>query len=125
VVGPAYVPVHVAADLALRDDAPPEAALAAAQAALAGFFDPLAGGPDGSGWPFGWAVHASEVYAVLDGVDLVDYVEAVGLSTSAPGDRLRMGADGSVEHIELDDHELASLEGTALVTFDVAGRHYP
>jgi hypothetical protein len=125
VVGPVYVPVQVAADLALHGDAPPEAALAAAQAALEGFFDPLLGGPDGSGWPFGWAVHASEVYAVLDGVDLVDYVEAVGLSTTATGDRLRAGSDGSVEHIELDDHELASLEGTALVTFDVAGRHYP
>jgi hypothetical protein len=124
VVGPGDVPVRVTADLALRGDAPPQTALAAARAALAGFFDPLGGGPDGTGWPFGWAVHASEVYAVLDGLDLVDYVEAVGLSTSAAGDRLRTGADGGVERIELDDHELASLEGTALVAFDVDGRQY-
>jgi hypothetical protein len=124
VVGPGYVPVEVAADLALRDDAPPQHALGAARAALAAFLDPLAGGPDAAGWPFGRAVHASEVYAVLDGVDLVDFVEDVRLSTPAGADRLRTGADGGVVSIELDDHELVRLQAARLVAFDVDGRQY-
>jgi hypothetical protein len=122
VVGPGYVPVEVAADLALREDAPPTAALAAARAALAAFFDPFAGGPDQTGWPFGRAVHASEVYTTLDAVALVDFVENLRLSTPAGAERVHAGADGAVARIELDAHELARLQAASLLAFDVNGR---
>jgi len=122
VVGPGYVPVEVAADLGLREDAPPQAGLAAARASLAAFFDPYTGGPDATGWPFGRAVHVSEVYAALDGVALIDHVEQVQLSTPAGSDRLRSGEDGRAERIELDAHELVRLEAATLVAYDVDGK---
>jgi hypothetical protein len=44
------------------------------------FLDPIEGGADGRGWPFGRAVHVGEIYTVLGGLDLVDYVEKVVLT---------------------------------------------
>ena len=41
---------------------------------LTRFFDPLTGGPDGRGWPFGRNVYISEVYSLLDQLSGVDYV---------------------------------------------------
>ncbi len=75
VVGPSYVPVEVSANLFLREDAPPEATLTRAIEALYGFFDPLHGGPERSGWPFGQDVYVSEIYTLFDEIDLVEYVE--------------------------------------------------
>ena len=43
--------------------------LAAARQALRAFFHPLTGGPEQTGWPFGRAVYASEVSAVLEQLD--------------------------------------------------------
>jgi hypothetical protein len=108
VVGPVYVPVDIAANLALHADAPPEAALAAAHGALRTCLDSLDGGVDGTGWPFGRALSASEVYRVLEGVRFVDYVEDVQVN--------------GAEHVELDVDELPLLAATKLVAFDVHGR---
>lgn len=47
---------------------------------LVAYFHPLSGGFDGRGWPFGQSVYVSDVYAVLDAVEGVDYV--------APNDHL-------------------------------------
>jgi hypothetical protein len=43
-------------------------------AALNQFFNPLNGGPDGTGWPFGRDVYRSEVLQVIDEVVGVDHV---------------------------------------------------
>jgi hypothetical protein len=43
------------------------------------FFDPLTGGPEGSGWPFGRDVYRSEVMKVIDEVPGVDYVASLAL----------------------------------------------
>ena len=110
VVGPSYVPVQISANLALQPDAPPDEALQVAQAALASFLDPLDGGPDGSGWPFGRIVSAAEIYPVLEQLSLVDYVEDVAIN----------GADRQ----ELDAPELPQLSSTALAAYDNRGvRH--
>jgi hypothetical protein len=131
VVGPDYLPVEVAANLALREDAPPRDTLDAARQALRAFFDPLTGGPERTGWPFGRAVYASEVSTVLEQVSLVDYVEDVQLATPAGADRVQtqtvQTAEGDrvVVGIELDAHELVWLqEPAALVAYDVRGRQY-
>lgn len=122
VVGPRYVPVGVAADLALRADALPGNALADAMAALAAFFDPLTGGPDGTGWPFGRPVRVSEVAAVLTGLPLVDYVEEVALHTADPA---RHRGSGGSAAVVLDDDELVTITADGLVAFDPAGKRYP
>lgn len=124
VVGPDYLPVEIAANLALREDAPPNETLEAARQALAAFFHPLTGGPEQTGWPFGRAVYASEVSAVLERLSLVDYVEDVQLATPAGVDRVQTDDGGGVVGIELDAHELVRLETTALVAYDIGGRQY-
>lgn len=47
----------------------------AAVKALRLYFDPLKGGEDGRGWPFGRNVYVSEVYQLLDTLPGVDYVK--------------------------------------------------
>lgn len=48
-------------------------------AALNRFFDPLTGGPDGDGWPFGRDVYRSEVLQAIDDTPGVDHVVALEL----------------------------------------------
>ena len=125
VTGPGYVPVEISANLALRRDAPPQQALTQAQQALAAFYDPLTGGPDQAGWPFGRAVYASEASSVLERLPLIDYVENVAVN--APGAPERMQADdsGGPAAVGLDDDELVLLQATPLVAYDVHGQRYP
>lgn len=114
VVGPGYVDVGIAANLALADGAPADSTLAAARDRLVDRLDPLTGGDGGTGWPFGRSVHASEIYAVLAGTPLVDHAEDLVLS--GPGTRAE---------IALDDHQLVRLTGVDLVGYDTAGRPHP
>jgi hypothetical protein len=48
-------------------------------AGLDGFLDPLRGGPEKSGWPFGRDVYRSEVMQVIGEIDGVDYVISLAL----------------------------------------------
>jgi len=128
VVGPDYVPVEIAANLALHEDAPPDETLEAARQALTDFFHPLTGGPGQTGWPFGRAVYASEVTAVLKQLSLVDYVEDVQLATPAGADRAQTEQTDEggrvVVGLELDAHELVRLQTTTLVAYDIRGKQY-
>jgi predicted phage baseplate assembly protein len=81
VAGPAYVPVAISATLHVEPGARTTPATAAA--ALTAFLDPLRGGEDGRGWPFGRPVLDSEVMAVLGALDGVRYVDSVGISGPA------------------------------------------
>jgi hypothetical protein len=122
VVGPTYVPVTVTARLVLREDYAPtavarsgvltDAAIAAeagrlAAAAVSAHLHPLTGGADGAGWPFGRAVHASELYALLDRQPGVDYVDGLRF-VDPPADR-QVLVDGEVTGIRLASHELVSV----------------
>ena len=51
---------------------------------LYNFLNPLTGGPDGRGWPFGRAVHAGEVFAALQNVRGVEVVEDVRIFGANP-----------------------------------------
>ncbi|MFF5550849.1 putative baseplate assembly protein [Streptomyces olivaceoviridis] len=75
----------------------------AALAALYGYFNPLSGGPEGEGWPFGRPVHSGEVFAVLQRVPGVDLVEDVRLF---PADPLTGERGEASTRIELDRHAL-------------------
>jgi hypothetical protein len=52
--------------------------------ALYRYFSPLTGGPDSNGWPFGRPLHSGEVYAVLQRVPGVEYVQDVRLFGADP-----------------------------------------
>lgn len=82
VVEPDYVPVKISAKLWLMDGADSQNVSTRAKEKVRQFFDPLEGGWDGKGWPFGRSVYISEVYSLLDNVDGVDYVTDVKLNGS-------------------------------------------
>lgn len=97
VVAPAYVPVRLEVVVVRRPDAhdpaPPAepgawAAVPAADVrrgvleAAAAWLDPLVGGLDARGWPFGRDVHLSDLYPLLAGVQGVDFVAELRLSST-------------------------------------------
>jgi hypothetical protein len=89
VVAPLYVPVLPEVVLASQAGAPAEALKKRVAAALQRFLDPLLGGPDGEGWPFGRDVYVSELFQLLEAVPGVDYVTDVALSSVCPQDAPR------------------------------------
>jgi predicted phage baseplate assembly protein len=80
VVGPRYLEVAVRA----RVKAFPKAAKARVRdqvaAAIDAFFNPITGGPGGTGWPFGRDVYRSEILQVIDETPGVDHVLSLELS---------------------------------------------
>lgn len=79
VVGPTYLEVSVRAQVRSRQGANKIALQNAVVAALNKFLDPLVGGPDSSGWPFGRDVYRSEIMRIIDEVPGVDYVASLEL----------------------------------------------
>lgn len=83
VVGPEYVKVSVKCKVRIKKKSSPDKVTKRVQDALEGFLDPLKGGVDEKGWPFGRALYLSEIYQVIDKVEGVDY--ATGVSITAEG----------------------------------------
>lgn len=123
VVGPVYVAVQLELTIFLRSDAPPEETLRQVYVALATFFDPMSGGPDGTGWPFGRDIFVSEINAELEKLPLIDFVEEVRMS--APDNPQRLLQEGeAVIGVELDVHELAEVRVAELVAHTRDGSSY-
>jgi hypothetical protein len=80
VVGPKYLDLSVQAEVRAQAGSNKANLQAAIVAALNKFLDPLVGGPDRSGWPFGRDVYRSEVMRVIDEVTGVDYVASLTLT---------------------------------------------
>jgi predicted phage baseplate assembly protein len=81
---PSYLGVKVAARVKARSDADHGRVEREALTALYRYFNPLTGGPDGDGWPFGRPVQVGEVHGVLQGVRGVDHVEEAVLVAANP-----------------------------------------
>jgi predicted phage baseplate assembly protein len=84
VVGPTYLEIAVRARVRAFPTMAAATLKKAIVDALTRFFDPLAGGPEGNGWPFGRDVYRSEVLEALDGVPGVDHVVSLELMAGAP-----------------------------------------
>lgn len=82
VTGPSYTQVSVSAQVLAARSAGVTDLASRLTGALDGFFDPLAGGPDGAGWPLGRDVYRLEVMRVLDEVPGVEHVLALELLTA-------------------------------------------
>jgi len=100
---PTYQGVTVVAQLRAH----PRASIARiredAMARLESYFNPLVGGPDGDGWPWGRPVQAGEAFAVLQGLPGVDLVEDVRLF----GANMVTGERGApTQRLEVDPHSL-------------------
>ena len=82
------------------------------------FFDPLRGGPEKTGWPFGRDVYVSEVYALLDRLPGVDYVTRAKDKNNQPYPELTVSPDdagriippggGAMEGIRLEPDEMVA-----------------
>jgi predicted phage baseplate assembly protein len=77
VVGPSYTEIAIRATVQPLPGAHADELRARLLSALDAFLDPLEGGPDGRGWPFGRDVYRSEILHVLDRTPGVDYVASL------------------------------------------------
>ena len=79
VTGPAYFPVDVSASIVPANASDAAGVEARATAAVTAFLHPLHGGPSGDGWEYGRSVYLSDVAAVLEAVDGLDFAETIRL----------------------------------------------
>jgi hypothetical protein len=119
VVSPRFATINVRITLGIQKDAVPETVRANAIAALEKFFDPLRGGPSGSGWPFGRDIYVSEIYRVLARILGVQSVtRTVDRSKQKSLDELVVGpTDGS----RLIRNSLGELEAVDLQPDELVG----
>lgn len=126
--GPTYVRASLHATLHLSDAMAPRDVKDAqgnvvakgvesfAREALFAYFHPWTGGADGKGWPLGRDLPISEVYALLDPIPRVDFVEGVTITLPSPSEQeARAVKDGSATvAIRLDAHELPRIEAGSI-----------
>jgi hypothetical protein len=110
VIGPDYFPVDVSATVAPLAASAPGDVEQRARAAIARFLHPLLGGPAGRGWELGRDIFLSDLAAVLEQVDGVDYVEELAL--------LRGGVPFG-ERVPIA-HDRMAVAGTILLTLRTA-----
>jgi hypothetical protein len=82
---PAYYWVSAKARLRPTPGAKAEEVQAAVLERLYAFLNPLTGGPEGKGWPFGRHLFVSDVYQCLQGLPNIQFIRAVELYTARPG----------------------------------------
>ncbi len=83
VTGPQYVEVTVTATVQSRTGASAAKVSQRIQAGLQAFLDPLAGGPDSLGWPFGRSVYRSEILQLIQNVPGVDHVVTLSMQSDS------------------------------------------
>jgi predicted phage baseplate assembly protein len=100
---PSYRGVTVVARIVARPKADVDRIQKEALAALYGYLNPISGGPDGDGWPFGRPVQSGEVYGLLQRIRGVDMVEDARLFGANPvtGERGK-----ETRKLELDPYSL-------------------
>lgn len=118
VVGPAYAPLRAEILIARRADARDEQVRSAVNERLGRFLDPLRGGADGKGWPFGQSIYLSDLYALVEAVPGVEYIPEISLvpGGAEPATEL-LHPDGSPIGLGLSTHQLpwATLNATDIV----------
>jgi hypothetical protein len=118
---PHYVSFGVRLTLVIPTTAGAEQVRERAIQALEKLFDPLEGGAQGQGWPFGCSVYVSEVYELLAKVPGVKTVQrSIDPQTRLPLEELmvpapeagrrRLNQDGRLKAIHLDPDELVLAE---------------
>ncbi|MEG3925643.1 MULTISPECIES: baseplate J/gp47 family protein [unclassified Microcoleus] len=84
IVAPEYAEVSISANFYLEKGSQKEEVKKQLKKQIEKFFHPLEGGSDSKGWSFGRNVYISEVYALLNETDGIDYVETVTLKPYSP-----------------------------------------
>ena len=76
---PNYIWVTIQTRIKTLPKAEPERVRHAVKAALYRFLNPVFGGPDGNGWPFGRALTIDKVYALIQTIPGVEYATELNL----------------------------------------------
>jgi predicted phage baseplate assembly protein len=112
---PKYIGVSAMVRLAVKDSSNSARVTADANAAISNFLNPVSGGYDGAGWPFGRTLVVGDVYGILQNVPGVAYTDLIRLvavdpvtgDRGEPGDRIQPGSlqllfnmDNQIEVIE-------------------------
>ena len=100
VVPPDYTWLTAVADVHARERFDAEVVHDEVLRALYGFLDPLTGGPDGTGWPFGRSVQSHEVHAALARIPGVDMAQEVSV-TLFPADPVTGRRQSPVQRLDL------------------------
>ena len=79
IASPEYVPVAVSVQIRAKKHNVHEQIAADVERRLYQYINPICGGADGEGWPFGRSLSPPEVYAALQGIKGVDYIEEVSI----------------------------------------------
>jgi hypothetical protein len=79
VVGPSYLPVGAAAAVVAHDRSQAGRVEARIREALERFLHPLTGGPEAEGWPLGRDIYLSDVAALVEAVEGVDFLRGLEL----------------------------------------------
>lgn len=112
VVGPIYAPIDGEIILAAHEDILPEKLQVEILGVLNRYLDPLLGGSEGLGWPFGRSIYVSELYALLESINGVDYIGDLELSSPLSTDPRHVQVlpywheDGEMIGLALEDHHL-------------------
>jgi predicted phage baseplate assembly protein len=110
---PAYRAVAVRVELRATTGANQDGVEAAILARLHTFLNPLTGGVDGTGWPFGRDVYISDIYQALQGVEDILFLRKVEMYASeVAGER----TGNAVEFLEVVAHGVVA-SGVHEVTF--------
>lgn len=112
-VAPLYLPVELEAFIVLEPNADADV-VARIEAATRAFYDPLDGGPDGTGWPIGRDVYRSEFFQILESTEGVDYVDRIRLAVS--------GGEGRDVNLSVQPWQLVNLESITVHLVDPAER---
>lgn len=109
VIKPEFIEVTVKAVVRVDPRTGPEMVRKGVKDALDKFLNPLTGGDDGTGWPFGRPVYKTEIYQLIEGVKGVVCVDQVSLSgkscDSTQPDRITLRKIGLVYS---GKHEIAA-----------------
>lgn len=76
---PEYIYVAVSVQVRAKKHSISEQIAASVERRLYQYINPICGGADGNGWPFGRSLSLPEIYAALQGIKGVDYIEGVNM----------------------------------------------
>lgn len=82
---PEYVWASLDVRVTAEAEADPQRVRRDVEQALYRFLNPVVGGADGEGWPFGRDLFPSDIYALLQSIQGVQYLESVNLFLQPPG----------------------------------------
>ena len=102
---PVYMWIAIKVKLRISPGAKRETVEKAIRNRLNRFINPLTGGVDGKGWPFGRDLFISDVYQCLQGLENIQFVRSIEMFNARPGGEPE-GAP--VEQVELVSHAVVT-----------------